>query len=181
MPSGEPVAGSADSDLEMPPPGDSSYSQGTLLDPLVVEPFRGYDLPQTLEEWSEQIRYEIGPGDTLDSIAARHGSSVSAIIALNGITDHTHLFFGEFLVIPVGYVDTVDLPPVGARAALQSWPRIAEYTIRSGDSLEAVAREFLTSSEAIALFNEIQTSAPPPVETTLQVPWGFTLDVSGGG
>lgn len=46
--------------------------------------------------------YVVRPGDTLSEIAVRHGSTVAAIAAANGITDPDRIYAGQRLTIPRG-------------------------------------------------------------------------------
>lgn len=45
--------------------------------------------------------YYVQPGDTLSRIAARYGTSVSAIASYNGIYNPNHIWVGMLLQIPV--------------------------------------------------------------------------------
>ncbi|PZC49743.1 MAG: LysM domain-containing protein/LysM domain-containing protein [Chloroflexi bacterium] len=145
----------------------------------IVAPFAGYDLPPALVDWPGTLAYTVQPGDLLGAIALNNRTTSNAIAGLNGLTDASHLRAGESLQVPVGYVDPVSLSAVSSAAALLGWTRTAEYTVRDGDSLRAIAETFFTSEAAIALINDLPVSDAPAAGTTLQVPWGFTLDVSG--
>jgi murein DD-endopeptidase MepM/ murein hydrolase activator NlpD len=72
-------------------------------------------------------RYTIRAGDTLSSIAQRHGTSVRALAAANGITDPNRVIIGRTLSVPGG---TSGLPcPVQARVRLANdwgFPRSGE-------------------------------------------------------
>jgi LysM repeat protein len=46
--------------------------------------------------------YRVRPGDTMGAIAARHGTSVSALAALNGIRDPSMIAVGRLLSVPAG-------------------------------------------------------------------------------
>jgi LysM repeat protein len=45
-------------------------------------------------------RYKVKSGDTLNSIAARYGTTVKKLVALNGIADPRYLRIGQTLLIP---------------------------------------------------------------------------------
>jgi nucleoid-associated protein YgaU len=45
-------------------------------------------------------RYEIRPGDTLIDIAARFGTTVEALVQLNGVQDPNLIFYGSTLSVP---------------------------------------------------------------------------------
>ena len=46
--------------------------------------------------------YLVSPGDTLGSIAARHGTSVGALAALNGLADPNRIAAGAVIRVPAG-------------------------------------------------------------------------------
>jgi LysM repeat protein len=46
--------------------------------------------------------YVVQPGDTLVSIAARHGTTVAALMAANGLANANFIYVGQRLVIPGG-------------------------------------------------------------------------------
>ena len=46
--------------------------------------------------------YRVSPGDTLGSIAARHGTSVGALAALNGLADPNRIAAGAVIRVPAG-------------------------------------------------------------------------------
>ena len=125
------------------------------------------------------LRYVVQSGDAIPSIALHYRTTSSAIAALNYLSDPAHLLVGEVISVPVGYQDTVELPPIYPAAALLAWDRLATYTVRPGDSLDILAANFLTSSRAIALFNDLDPAADLPPGETLHIPWGFTLDLGG--
>lgn len=127
--------------------------------------------------WAATQAHVVEDGETFSSIAVLYGTTSEAIIGLSGISDPAHFFIGDILQVPVCYAAPVLLPAVDPLAALHGWSRIAEYTIRPGDSFASVAREFFTTPDAIALFNELPVDVPPEIGTTLRVPWGFALAV----
>ena len=57
------------------------------------------------------MTYIVQPGDTLFSIAARHGVSVQAIIQANGLTSPFNVFPGQRLFIPIGFPGGPGQPP----------------------------------------------------------------------
>ena len=81
-------------------------------------------------------------GDTLTAIAARFHTSVSRLVALNGIADPNLIHTGERLKVPAAGSggDTV-------------------YTVRSGDTLWEIAQRYGTSVSALAVANNIQNPA----------------------
>ena len=81
-------------------------------------------------------------GDSLSEIAAEHGTSVSALMAANGITDPDRLFMGQELVVPGPGATPTTLPPL-------------VVVIQSGDSLSGIAAEYGVTLEALVVANGI--------------------------
>lgn len=148
---------------------------------LLVEPFLGYRLPPLLSGWTDRFRHVVPPGETLPVIAAAFGTTPSSIQGLNQLTDTAHLFAWEVLAIPVGYSASVALPAVPPAAALVAWPRVTEYVMTAGDTLEALAARFFTTAGALALHNGITDPGQIPIGGTIRIPRGFLLDVSEVG
>jgi LysM repeat protein len=88
--------------------------------------------------------YTVSRGDTLGSIAARHGTTISALVALNHLRSANLVRIGQVLAIP-GATSTVAgspapvAPPAGvvtpAGGALT-------HVVRAGESLGGVARRY---------------------------------------
>jgi LysM repeat protein len=77
--------------------------------------------------------------ETLGGIAKRYGVSVSALQAINGISNPNLLFVGKKLKIPDGN--------------LQKIP----YTIRKGDSLGSIAKRFGVKQSTLIEYNQIKS------------------------
>ena len=110
---------------------------------------RGAVLPQT------PVLYMIRPGDTLAAIAEDWGTSVPAIVELNGISNPNLLRVGQQLQIPRGFA--ASRPPV-------------LYTVQPGDNLTAIAAAFDTTVDAIVSLNGITRPNLIPVGTQLRIP-----------
>jgi nucleoid-associated protein YgaU len=54
------------------------------------------------EDFAERLpaSYEIRPGDTLSDIAARFGTTVEALVQLNGVQDPNVILYGSTLSVP---------------------------------------------------------------------------------
>ncbi|MBK8433953.1 MAG: LysM peptidoglycan-binding domain-containing protein [Chloroflexi bacterium] len=61
----------------------------------------GGSADQPSADGSSPTRHTIVQGDTLTSIASQYGTSVEAIVAVNGLTSHV-IYAGDVLVIPAG-------------------------------------------------------------------------------
>lgn len=85
-------------------------------------------------------------GDTLFSIAARNGTTVSALMSANGLADPNFVYAGQRLLIPTGNVPGPSNPP-------STGPTY--YTVRAGDTLYGIAARYGVSASAIAQANNI--------------------------
>lgn len=83
--------------------------------------------------------YTLKPGDTLGGVASKHGVSVGALAAANGIADPNRVYAGQVLKIP------------GATAAAPA----ASYVVRPGDTLGSIAARHGTTVSALARANGI--------------------------
>ena len=119
-------------------------------------------------------------GETLSSIARRYGVSLDALARHNGIVNVNLLRVGQSLCIPATVSssprssspartqpDAGNPAPVATRSysgetwaptpsATPSSTRLTVYTVRSHDSLFAIARRFRVSVEALKQRNGIQ-------------------------
>ncbi|MBI4771226.1 MAG: LysM peptidoglycan-binding domain-containing protein [Chloroflexi bacterium] len=81
--------------------------------------------------------YMVQPGDTLNRIAARYGTTWQTLASLNGLSDPNRIYVGQVLKLPGGApapAPTPGAPPAGGRAAL--------YAVRKGDTLARLAARF---------------------------------------
>jgi N-acetylmuramoyl-L-alanine amidase len=106
--------------------------------------------------------YVVRPGDTLTAIAARHGTTVSALAAANRISDPDLVRVGQLLRIP----DTAaGLPGYTAGA-----PDMEQYTVQPGDRLSLIARRFGMDLAALARANRMGVHALLRPGTVLAIP-----------
>lgn len=82
--------------------------------------------------------YTVRAGDTLSGIASKYGTSWQELQRINGIPDANRIYPGQVLRLPGG----------GKPA-----PAKRTYTVRSGDTLSAIAARFGTSWQALAQKN----------------------------
>jgi LysM repeat protein len=106
--------------------------------------------------------YVVRPGDTLSAIAARHGTTVSALAAANQISDPDRIRIGQLLRIP----DT----SAGLPGYTAGTPDVEHYTVQKGDHLALIARRFGIDLASLARANGMGVHSPLRYGTTLQIP-----------
>ena len=89
-------------------------------------------------------QYTVVEGDSLWSIARRFGTTVEALVAVNGISEADFLQPGQVLRVPTGRQEAP-----GPR-------RVFTYTVRQGDTLWAIALKTGVRVEDLAAANGIQ-------------------------
>ncbi|MDP9235336.1 MAG: LysM peptidoglycan-binding domain-containing protein [Actinomycetota bacterium] len=98
--------------------------------------------------------HRVRSGDTLGKIAARYGTSVSRLAALNHIADPNLIVAGETLRVPGRHrVDSV-------------------HTVAYGETLSSIAGRYKTSIAALARLNHIKDPNLIVVGSKLKVPHG---------
>ena len=123
-------------------------------------------------------QYVVRPGDTLTSIARRYRTSVSAIVAANGMASaDVPLRVNQSLHIPSGIAAASPAPrPVAAVPAAKPAPAAAatgnSYTVKAGDTLYRISRQYGVSPTALMQANGLTptTANTIRVGTTLRIP-----------
>ncbi len=105
--------------------------------------------------------YTIRSGDTLSGIAARYRTTVSALAAANGIRNPNLIRAGATLRIP----GASSPAPSGGGGG-------GTYTVRSGDTLGAIAARYRTSVSTLASLNGIRNVNLIHVGQRLRLPGG---------
>lgn len=117
-------------------------------------------------------QYIVRSGDTLYSIALRHGTTVQRLVTANGIRNQNLIRVGQVLIIP----GTASTP-----APTPTLPSTQTYTVRAGDTLYTIAQRYNTTVQRLVSLNSISnpnlirvgqrliispsTSTPPPSTT----------------
>lgn len=91
--------------------------------------------------------YVVRPGDTLSGIAFRYGTTVSRLMADNGLRS-TVIYVGQRLFIRSGGGADIPHPPHGS----------ITYCIRYGDTLWGIARRYGTTVGAIMALNGMHST-----------------------
>lgn len=101
--------------------------------------------------------HTVRSGDTLSGLARQYGTTVQAIQAANGLRNST-IRVGQELVIPAA--GTAVAPTTAAPSAPAAAPRVPSgpsqtYTVKSGDTLDAISRQFGVSVADLMRDNSI--------------------------
>ncbi len=94
--------------------------------------------------------YVVKPGDTLSSIGLKFGVSWTAIAAANGITNPNLIYPGTTLIIPGAAGSPPPASPPGGTC-----PGGGTYTVKSGDTLFAIAIRYGTTVAVLQSLNGI--------------------------
>ena len=95
---------------------------------------------------SDRIMYTVQRGDTLSSIAQRYNTTVSELVSVNNIQNPNLIFPGERLEIVTETQKQEDVFDTNHTI----------YTIKPGDTLSQIAREYDTTVSQIVRLNNIQ-------------------------
>ena len=113
----------------------------------------------------------VARGDTLSSIAARNGTTVKALKALNGMTSDT-IFVGQRLAVPES--GGVRTPTTTSSTRVTSTPVTSgggtTYTVQAGDTPSGIARRFGVSAPELMAANNISDPRKLYVGRTLVIP-----------
>ncbi len=100
--------------------------------------------------------YTVGPGDTLAAIAARHGTTVNALVQANGLANANYIYAGQKLRIPGG----------GSNSSG------SVHVVQRGDTLAAIAYRYGTTAWAIANVNGLANPNRIYAGQKLRIPAG---------
>ncbi len=106
--------------------------------------------------------YVVRSGDTLSTIAVRLGVATSEVASANNITNPDHIRVGQTLSVPVG----------SHHSGGSSAPSSTTYTVKAGDVLGIIARNFGVSTASIVSANGLGDAN--------QIYVGQVLTISGG-
>jgi LysM repeat protein len=96
--------------------------------------------------------YVVRAGDTLMTIALRHGVSPSELAAVNGLRWNAWVYIGQRLTIP----GSPGSPP--AAEPIQSAPADGIHTVQPGENLYRIGLKYGTSANAIRAANNLSSN-----------------------
>jgi LysM repeat protein len=104
-------------------------------------------------------RHAVALGETLYSIARHYGTTISALLAANGISNPDYIYAGQVLVIPGAYSPPpVPKPPVYQPPVYHPPAQHCGtyYHVKPGDTLSGIAAYHGTTVQAIAYANGLK-------------------------
>ncbi|TNF35102.1 MAG: LysM peptidoglycan-binding domain-containing protein [Gammaproteobacteria bacterium] len=107
-------------------------------------------------------RYQVKPGDSLSVIARKFNTTTEQIQASNGLK-HSIIAAGQYLLVPTAHnaSSSYALSTSARQTALMSRDKPGMnktlHTVRSGDSYWSIAKQYGTSSEQLARWNNRST------------------------
>ncbi len=110
------------------------------------------------------VEYRVKKGDTLSTIAARYGTSVTAICNQSGITSRSTLQIGQRLLIPTSGGSSST-----AASSSASTPSVEYYRVKSGDTLSAIAKRYGTTVNKLCSLNGISSTSTLSINQRLRV------------
>ncbi|MGD9046774.1 MAG: LysM peptidoglycan-binding domain-containing protein [Anaerolineae bacterium] len=114
--------------------------------------------------------YTVRRGDTLWSIATRHGTTIAALRQANGLGSNV-IYTGQRLVIPGG-------SRASNRAVTQASGGGQVYTVRRGDTLSSIAYRYGTTAWAISQANGLANPSYIYPGQRLRIPSGGNISAA---
>ena len=119
--------------------------------------------------WNGGSPVTVGRGETVESIARKHGVPVAALMQTNGIREPGQIRPGQRLVIP-RYVSTS--PKSAPTYAAQPKTGGSIHVVKSGETLMSISRGSGVPVTALAKANQIDSSKKLSVGDRLTIPQG---------
>jgi LysM repeat protein len=107
--------------------------------------------------------YTVQPGDTLAKIAEKFGVRLADLLRVNNLTLGNQIFAGQILLIP-------PRPPTATRPPLTVPPGYTTYTVKQGDQLLLIARQFRITVPALRAANNLSNDTIYPGQVLLIPP-----------
>lgn len=122
----------------------------------------------------ETINYRVKAGESVGSLANRYNMSNEQLAELNKFSANSSLLLGQSIKVPASAPDVEDKPDSKTENSrkTQSAAKVStvSYTVKSGDTLSAIASRYQTSNEELAKLNRISANSMVILGQKLTVP-----------
>lgn len=129
---------------------------------------------KTAEAAESMYAYRVRRGDTLHSIARKHGTTVSFLLKLNDMKPQDPLYAGRMLKMKGGEGNREKSDgeiSQGERAGfLASRRELCTYRVKKGDTLAAIAEKYGTTVNALLTINRMRRSDTLYADQLLKLP-----------
>jgi murein DD-endopeptidase MepM/ murein hydrolase activator NlpD len=173
--------------------GLASYQPANVSAPEVTGSVQAPRRPASANQWSWDggTAVTVAPGDTVDSIAHRHGVPSSAIMQANGLTSPAVIRPGQRLVIPRYNTAAAPTPAPAAAPAMRpvapAPPRPAAtatnspgmHIVAPGETLSKISRLYGKSIPDLAKANNIEPHATLKIGDRIVIPGVRTSSTAG--
>jgi LysM repeat protein/predicted nucleic acid-binding Zn ribbon protein len=131
--------------------------------------------PPTATLPPDTTRHTVKSGETVSTIAKLYGTTTKAILDANGLKSNSIISIDQELIIPLPAANTSTPTPT-----LTPSPTPFVYTIKTGDTLSAIAKKYDTTVEALMEANGITdaTNIHAGTKLTIVQPPDFTLTMA---
>ena len=118
---------------------------------------------------ADALKYKVKRGDTMEIIARKHETTITALLKLNNMKPRDPLYAGK--VIKIREAEKHGGSEKTAKKKSEgSTPRTTIYIVKKGDSLDAIARKHKTTVSALKDLNQGKRLAPLYVDQRLKIP-----------
>lgn len=131
--------------------------------------------------------HRVVSGDTLSAIASRYGTTTAKLASANKLTNPNLIRVGQVLTLPGSNSSTPAKPatpppssPSTPQAPSKPSTQTATYTVKSGDSVWAIAQTYNSTVSAILKANGLSSDAVIQVGQKLSIPGATGSAVEAG-
>jgi LysM repeat protein len=114
--------------------------------------------------------YTVAAGDTISSIARRHGTTVGAVLSANGLGWSSIIYPGQTISIPGASAPAASAPSPAPAPAPAPGAAAGSYTVAAGDTVSAIAGRHGVSVDAVLSANGLSRASIIYPGQTLKIP-----------
>jgi LysM repeat protein len=155
--------------------GVSGMAGNAFASPGIVASAGPARAPGVLAAPESAATYTVQPGDTLYRIAARYHTTAAALAATNHVANPNLILVGQVLAVPGG---TAGAGAAGGAHTVGAG--VAVYSVRSGDTLGAIAARYKTTVAALVAANHLANPNLIRVGQSLSIPGGTAVPAAPG-